>query len=497
LWGGDAEGGGPYIFARDDDPEQLQGFEVELVAAVARELGLQPQLVQTQWDKLPDMLRAGKIDVVVNGIEDTPERAAVLGISQPYFVYALQLLVRKDDAATRSWLDLKRPRQGRPARIGVLTGSMAETWMRTFCQEKCEVASYDGNTDAMREVETGKLDATLQDTPIVQFYAPRFPALVRAGEPVGKGLYVALFRQDNPLLRQAFDRTLHKLIQAGELQHIYQRYGLWDDLQVHLLPAERTAAASDSAPGPQTQLQQASKRVRGMEVWHKYGWMLVQAAGLTIVLTLLAFPLAVVAGLGLALVRLYGPRWAGKVVVAVVEVLRGTPLMLQLYCLFFLLPEWGVNLPAFATGVLGLAINYAASESELLRAGLQSVPAGQYEAALSVGLSRRQALRHVVIPQAFRTVLPPLVSDFIAMFKDTSVCSAITLIELTKRFQVLSMSTQATVELMALTALLYLAMSYPLARLAAWLEVRMAGDAGVQSMHKPAAKAGKPPRRTA
>jgi polar amino acid transport system substrate-binding protein len=398
-----------------------------------------------------------------------------LGISQPYYVYALQLLARNGEAEIRTWQDLKRPRQGRPARIGVLTGSSAETWMQTFCQQKCEVVSYDGNTDAMREVETGKLDATLQDTPIVQFYAPRFPALVRVGEPVGKGLYVALFSQDNPLLRQAFDRVLHKLIQAGELQHIYQRYGLWDNLQSQLLPAVATTATAEFAStSAQPQLQQASKRLRGLEVWHKYGWLLVQAAGLTIVLTLLAFPLAVVAGLGLALVRLYGPRLAGKVVVAVVEFLRGTPLMLQLYCLFFLLPEWGVNLPAFATGVLGLAINYAASESELLRAGLQSVPAGQYEAALSVGLSRRQALRHVVIPQAFRTVLPPLVSDFIAMFKDTSVCSAITLIELTKRFQVLSMSTQATVELMALTALLYLAMSYPLARLAAWLEVRMA-----------------------
>lgn len=475
LWGGDAEGGGPYIFPRDDDPEQLQGFEVELVAAVARAMGLQPKLVQAQWDKLPDMLRAGKIDVVVNGIEDTPERAAVLGMSRPYYVYALQLLARKDDSGTTSWQDLTRSRDGRPARIGVLTGSTAETWMRTFCQEECEVVSYDGNTDAMREVETGKLDATLQDTPIVQFYQPRFPALVRIGQPVGKGLYVALFNQDNPALRQAFDRALQELTQNGELKQIYLRYGLWDGLQAQLLPADSTGSVSTSGSAvTTTQLQQASKRLRGLEVWSKYGWMLVQAAGLTIVLTLLAFPLAVALGLGLALLRLYGPQWVAKVVAATVEILRGTPLMLQLYCLFFLLPEWGVNLPAFATGVFGLAVNYAASESELLRAGLQSVPHGQYEAALSVGLSRRQALRHVIIPQAFRTVLPPLVTDLIAMFKDTSVCSAITLIELTKRFQVLSMSTQATVELMALTALLYLAMSYPLARLAGWLETRLA-----------------------
>lgn len=474
-WGGDTEGGGPYIYASDNDPQQLQGFEYELMQAVAAELGVQAELVQAQWDKLPDMLRAGKVDVVCNGIEDTPERRAVLGISRPYFVYALQLLAKKGDVQSASWEALRQPRQGRKARIGVLTGSAAESWMQAFCADRCEVASYDGNTDAMRETETGKLDATLQDTPIATFYASRFPALVPVGEPVGNGLYVALFRQQDTTLREAFDAALLRLMASGKLAQIYQRYGLWNDLQYQMIPADLAQSATQGVAQVDASHASASGRLHGWAVWQKYGTQLLQAAGLTVVLTLLAFPLAVLLGLLLALGRLYGPPPLARVLTALVEFLRGTPLMLQLYCLFFLLPEWGITLPAFATGVLGLAINYAASESELLRAGLQSVPQGQYEAALLVGLSRRQALRFVVLPQAFRTVLPPLVSDFIAMFKDTSVCSAITLIELTKRFQVLSMSTQATVELMALTALLYLAMSYPLARLSRWLEARLAG----------------------
>ena len=128
--------------------------------------------------------------------------------------------------------------------------------------------------------------------------------------------------------------------------------------------------------------------------------------------------------------------------------------------------------------ILGLALNYSAYESEIYRAGLKAVPPGQFEAALSLGLSRWQALRHVIVPQAMRIVMPPVTSDFIALFKDTSVCSAITVVELTKRYSVLALSTGRIVELALVTALLYLAMSWPLATLSRWFERRLERPAG-------------------
>jgi polar amino acid transport system substrate-binding protein len=129
--------------------------------------------------------------------------------------------------------------------------------------------------------------------------------------------------------------------------------------------------------------------------------------------------------------------------------------------------------PAFWTAILGLAINYSAYESEIYRAGLQAIPKGQMEAALSLGMSRVLALRRIVVPQAVRIVIPPVVNDFIALFKDTSVCSVVTIVELTKRFSVLSMSTQATVELMGMTAVLYLMMSYPMSIVSRRIEKRL------------------------
>ncbi|NBQ16283.1 MAG: amino acid ABC transporter permease, partial [Proteobacteria bacterium] len=171
-------------------------------------------------------------------------------------------------------------------------------------------------------------------------------------------------------------------------------------------------------------------------------------------------------------------KWDVPLLTGYVEVLRGTPLMLQLYAIFFLLPKIGLALPALAAAIIGLALNYSAYESEIYRAGLKAVPLGQFEAALSLGLTKWQALRHVLVPQAVRIVMPPVTSDFIALFKDTSVCSAITVIELTKRYSVLALSTGRIVELAVVTAVLYLCMSWPLALLSRWFESRLDQPAG-------------------
>jgi polar amino acid transport system substrate-binding protein len=194
---------------------------------------------------------------------------------------------------------------------------------------------------------------------------------------------------------------------------------------------------------------------------------------MTVFLSCISFPLAILVGLMIALGRLYGRAWLRLPLTGYVEFLRGTPVMLQLYFIFFFLPEVGVKIPAFWTGITGLAINYSAYESEIYRAGLQAIPKGQMEAALALGMSRVLALRRIIVPQAVRIVIPPVVNDFIALFKDTSVCSVVTIIELTKRFSVLSMSTQATVELMGMTALLYLMMSYPMSIISRRIETRL------------------------
>jgi polar amino acid transport system substrate-binding protein len=195
---------------------------------------------------------------------------------------------------------------------------------------------------------------------------------------------------------------------------------------------------------------------------------------MTIKLACVSMPLAILIGLLVAVGRLYGPRWLNIPLEAYVEFLRGTPLLLQLFTIYYVLPRFiGVTIPEFWAGVLGLAINYSAYEAENYRAGLLAIPRGQMEAALSLGMSTPVALRRIIVPQAMRIVIPPVTNDFIALFKDTSVCTMISVVELTGMYRKLfNDHPKLMLEFGLITALLYLVMSYPLSLVARRMETQ-------------------------
>jgi len=182
--------------------------------------------------------------------------------------------------------------------------------------------------------------------------------------------------------------------------------------------------------------------------------------------------LAVVGGLVLSLLRRYGGAAARTAAALYVEVFRGTPVLLQLYVLYYGLAPV-LTLDAFAAAVVGLGLNYAAYESELYRAGLDAVPVGQTEAALSLGMSRGLTLRRIVLPQALRVALPGMANDFIALLKDSSLVSVITVVELTKQMTITAVDVRGWLGPGLLCAALYLALSFPLSRLARRLERRL------------------------
>jgi polar amino acid transport system substrate-binding protein len=186
----------------------------------------------------------------------------------------------------------------------------------------------------------------------------------------------------------------------------------------------------------------------------------------------------------IAVGRVYGPAPLRAVLAAYVEVLRGTPLLLQMFVWFFLMPQvavmigWGpfielTKMPPFVVGVFALAVNYSAYEAEIFRAGLQAIPPGQMEAALSLGMTPFTAIRRVILPQAGRIVIPPVTNDFIALFKDTSICSMILITELTGLYYQNKYDRDMVLQLALVIGLIYLLMSYPLSLLSRWLEQRL------------------------
>ncbi len=367
----------------------------------------------------------------------------------------------------RSWADFELPRPGGGAwKVGVLGMSAADSFAQRFQGDNVRIFTFDGATNAMRAVRNGQIDATLQDLPAARHYirSPEFrDSLALVGPPEGCGYYVIYTRKEDIQLRDAIDRAIGHLIESGELRAIYEKYDIWNEAQ-DVLKA-RGPATNDPA-GPR-------RPAFDFGLLRRFGPSLLVAALTTIVLSCTAMPLAMALGLMVAIGRVYGPWPLSKILGGYVELIRGTPLILQLYVLFYLLPELGLTLTPWAAGVAGLAINYSAYEAEIYRAGLQAIPKGQMEAALALGMSPALAIRRVIVPQAVRIVIPPVTSDFIALFKDTSVCSVITLTELTKQYSILFNSQGGVVEFGLATAALYMAMSLPLSWFSRWVERRM------------------------
>jgi len=189
-----------------------------------------------------------------------------------------------------------------------------------------------------------------------------------------------------------------------------------------------------------------------------------------VALSIVSMAVAMLIGLLVALSRLYGPaplRWAA---LGYVEFFRGTPLLLLLTFLYYGLPSLGIDLTAWQAAIVGFGLNYAAFEAEIYRSSILAVPRGQWEAAHALGMDNITTFRRVIFPQAIRTALGPMTNDFVAMFKDTSLVSVISVVELTKQYDLIARSSGMFVEIGALTALLYLAMSVPLGYLARYLE---------------------------
>ena len=453
-WGGDKGGGAPFVY---EDRGQLRGFEVDLAAHLASKLGLQSEFVQKEWNSLPSDLERGDIDIILNGYEWSPRKERAMASTIPYYVYRLQLVVGPN-SPIKSWHDLHGKR------VGVLSESAAQRYLEKEFGQDVEIVALgeEGSTGILGLVRDGKkLDATVQDLVTIIYYVRQdhgFSDLHLVGEPVAPGYYVIFLRRGDTELRNRLNEAIRQALHDGTLKAIYEKYGLWNEDQKDL---EKIAA---DWPPPTADVEPALL---------EFGGLLARSAVITIVLACLSMPLAMLIGLLAAVGRLYGPRWLDWLLGAYVELLRGTPLLLQLYVIYYLLPKIHIDLPAFWAGIVGLAVNYSAYEAENYRAGLLAIPRGQMEAALALGMSTLTALRRVIIPQAVRIVIPPVTNDFIALFKDTSVCSVIAVVELTGRYRGLAVNNHHYVlQLGLMTAILYLLMSYPLSLLARRLERR-------------------------
>lgn len=456
-WGGDAEGGAPFVEADPAHPARVRGFDVDIAGVLAERLSRAPEFVQVAWASIDASVERGDFDLGMSGVEDTPARRAQHAVTLPYFEFREVLAVRPADAGRyRRLADLA----GR--RVATLGATMAYQ-MLLDAERRLGVmpVSYDDDVHPYSDLAEGRVDAVLLDHIIAQRALKRTGGFIIQPEPAEVGHYVAVLARRDSALRDSLNVLLKAAMADGTLERILRRWDVWDGHQAALF--QRVVAGREGDEG-------ATSRPVAFRVV-RYLPALLRAAGVTLALSVLAMGLAVGIGLAVAAGRIYGPRLLGGLLTVYVEVVRGTPVLLQLFLIYYGLASV-VRLPAFLAAVMGLGLNYAAYESEIYRGALEAVSPAQLEAARTLGFSEPQILRLIRGPQALRYALAPMTNDFVALLKDSSLVSVITVIELTKQTAIYATNIGSWVIPGGLCAIVYLVMSLPLAHLARGMERR-------------------------
>ena len=459
-WGGDAEGGAPFVEADPTDPAKVRGFDVEVAQAIAQGLDREPRFVQVAFSSIDASVARGDFDIGMSGVEDTPARRAMLAVTIPYFEFREVLTVRASDRARYRGLQDLRGR-----RVGTLVATIAyETLLAGRGRYGYLPVSYDDDVHPYTDLAEGRLDAVLLDNIIAARSVKRVAGLLIQPAVVATGHYVGVLSKSNTGLRNRINEILKDRMRDGTLEKIYRTWSIWDDSQAAFFRRVLTEHSGASKPS-------AAAASSSWAVALRYLPSLLRAALITLALSCAAMALAVLLGIGIAAGRIYGGVLVRSALTGYVELVRGTPVLLQLFVLYYGLSVF-VRLPAFAAALLGLGLNYAAYESEIYRGALEAVPRVQLEAARTLGLSEWLVLRLVRGPQAFRLALAPMTNDFVALLKDSSLVSVITVVELTKQTAIFATNIGSWVVPGLLCAAIYLAMSLPLSRLARRLERR-------------------------
>ena len=464
-WAGDPEGGAPFVEADPAHPDRVAGFDVEIAGLFAAGVGRTPEFQNVTFRSIDQSITRGDAEVGMSGIEDTPARRATMAVTIPYYEFREVLAVRDADASTfRSLADL------RGKTVATLEGTIAyELLLRAEREHGLRVVSYEDDLHPYSDLVIGRVDAVLLDNVLAERRQRVMPGFTIQPETIAIGHYVGVLSAQHAPLRDNLNQILLGAMRDGRLERILRAWSVWNDDQPKLYAQLLAGVPVAAVTGLDVSSSVAA--VSRWEAARRYLPSLVRASVVTLVLSCLSMVLAVAIGVLIATGRVYGGRVARTALTAYVELIRGTPILLQLFVLYYGLAS-AIRLPAFVAALLGLALNYAAYESEIYRSALESIPTGQLEAARTLGLSERQVLTLVRAPQAFRLALAPMTNDFVALLKDSSLVSVLTVLELTKQTQIFATNLGSWVIPGTLCAALYLAMSLPLATVARRLEMR-------------------------
>ncbi|GAA4662599.1 ABC transporter permease subunit [Gordonia humi] len=425
---------------------QLAGYDVDVAKAVADKLGKRAEFVEAPWDSIFAALGADRFDAVANQVTITPEREAEYSMSTPYAIGEGVIVTRADDTSISSLDDLR-------GRTSAQTATA--NWTDLARRAGAKVETVEGFTQAVKLLQQGRVDATVNDSIAVYAYLAETgdTSVKIAGNTGEKSEQAFALRKGSPLTDD-IDGALDELRSDGTLARISQKY--------------LKADASDSA---------AKAPAQGRSTWRLVSdnlWPMARATvTTTIPLAAISFVIGLAIAVLVALARMSTKPFLGWPARVYISIVRGTPLLVQLFIIFYALPELGIKVSPFPAAVVAFSLNVGGYAAEVIRGAIMAVPKGQTEAAQTIGMSYAATMRLIVLPQAARIATPGLSNTLISLVKDTSLASTILVTELFRTAQIAAAPTFEFLSLYVTAAVYYWIVCLVLSALQAPLESRL------------------------
>lgn len=416
---------------------KLTGFDIDVMNAIGKKLGVKVKYVETPWDSMFGALAADRFDLVANQVTYNDERAALYDLSKPYVETTGVLVVAKDNHDITKIADLKGKRSAQ---------NLTSNWAEVAKGAGATVVGVDGMTEAITDLRQGRVDAMVNDKLAVRNYlaTTKNSGVKVVAETDDTSLSVFAARKGTGYMPQ-INQAIDELRADGTLKKIYDKY-----FTARPAPVSRWQLVKDNA------------------------WPMLKATvKVTIPLTAISFALGLLIALAIALMRMSAQPVVAGIARAFISVVRGTPLLLQLFLIFYGLPELGVKFSPFPAAVIAFSVNVGGYGAEIIRAAIQSIPRGQWEAAETIGMDYRTTLRRIVLPQAARTAVPPLSNTLISLVKDTSLASTILVVDLFQQTRIAAAPTFQYFTLFAVAAVYYWVICLALSFLQSRTETRL------------------------
>lgn len=444
----------PFVF--QDSNNKYTGIDMDLIKAIAKDQGFTIEITNPGFDAALNAVQSGQADGMIAGMSVTDARKETFDFSEPYYT-ANAILSIKETSTITSYKDLK----GKT--VGVKNGTASQTFL-TKSQSKYDykIKTFADASSMYDSLNSGSVDAVMDDEPVVKYSISQGQKLKTPikGTPIGDTAF-AVKKGSNPELIQMFNNGLANIKKNGQYQKILDKY---------LKKSSSNTSSSGSTVDETT--------IWGL-LQNNYK-QLLSGLGITLALALLSFAIAMVIGIIFGMFSV-SPVKALRIISEVfVDVIRGIPLMILAAFIFWGIPNLIESMTGhqnpindFVAGTIALSLNAGAYIAEIVRGGIQAVPAGQMEASRSLGISYSKTMRKIILPQATKIMLPNFVNQFVIALKDTTIVSAIGLVELFQTGKIIIARNYQSFKMYAILAVFYLIIITLLTRLAKRLEKRI------------------------